>query len=71
MVFDIQLQIFWSLSELAIIIRIVKAATCHTQYKVLDRKMGITPLMKNCHGGPQICPLTFSYRSSSDYLSLP
>ena len=71
MLLDIQLQIFQSLSELAIIIQIVKAGICGSQYKVLDSKLGITPLMKNCHGGPPICCLTFSYRSSGDYLSLP
>ena len=69
--FGIQLQIFWFLSELAIIIQIVKAATHDVQYKVLDRKLGITPLMKNCHVELQMCHLAFSHRSSSHYLSLP
>ena len=71
MLLDIQLQIFQSLSELAIIIRIVKAATHDIQYKALDRKLGITPSMKDCHGELQIYHLAFSYRSSGHYLSLP
>ena len=71
MPFDIQLQIFQSLSELPIIIQIVKAATHDIQYKVLDRKLGITPLMKNCHVELQMCHLAFSHRSSSHYLILP
>ena len=50
MPFDIQPENFRSLSELAIIIRIVKAAFCELRCKVLDRKMEITPSMKNGRG---------------------
>ena len=71
MPFDIQLQIFWSLSELAIIIWIVKAATCGAQYKFLNRKMGITYLMKNCPGEPEIWRMTFSCRYCSRCPSSP
>ena len=72
MPFDIQLQIFQSLSELPIIIQIVKAATCGTHYKALDRKMGITLPMKNCHGERlQTWHMTFSCRYYSCCLSLP
>ena len=71
MMFGIQPQIFQSLSELAIIIRIVKAATCDVQCKVLDRKMGITYSMKICPTEPEIWQMTFSCRCCSRYMSSP
>jgi hypothetical protein len=64
MAYDVELQIFRPLSELSIILQIVKAAIQALLYKVFHTRLMITFLVENCREEPVVYRMTVLLQTS-------